>query len=121
MPIEYASFSLFRTVEAALEVVAFESEKKGLELIYKVEPRVPDIIMGDATRLRQVLINLLGNAVKFSYSGDIIISITTEQKEERKWDILFSVEDHGTLLDSALLYIIYFLLLQELVFQIMPN
>jgi signal transduction histidine kinase len=96
MPVESTSLSLCKTVEESLEVVTFESEKKGLDLIYKMDPLLPDIVIGDASRIRQVLINLLGNAVKFSNSGDIVLSISGNQSHSSNvWDILFSVQDHG--------------------------
>jgi CheY-like chemotaxis protein len=56
---------------------------------------LPDIVKGDPMRLRQVLINLIGNAVKFSSSGDIIVSTRGNQTASNSWEILFSIEDHG--------------------------
>jgi signal transduction histidine kinase len=97
MPLELTAVPLLKTVEDSLEIVAFESEKKGLDLICQMDPSLPQIIMGDALRIRQVLINLLGNAVKFSNAGEIVVSLSGSQRASSKtWDILFSVQDHGT-------------------------
>ena len=96
MLLELTSIPLLKTVEEATEVVSFESEKKGLDLICQMDSKLPQIVVGDALRIRQVLINLLGNAVKFSNSGDIIVSLGGQPRLlSNIWDIVFSVQDHG--------------------------
>jgi signal transduction histidine kinase len=103
MPLERTAIPLLKTVEESLEVVAFESEKKGLDVICQIDPLLPEIVVGDATRIRQVLINLLGNAVKFSNSGDIVVSISgTNRTASNVWDIQFSVQDHGIYIPSSI-------------------
>lgn len=62
LPLEAIPFSLYQILEESLEVVAFESEKKQIDLICDIDPNLHDSVVGDATRLRQILINLLGNA-----------------------------------------------------------
>jgi signal transduction histidine kinase len=96
MPLDSTSFSLIKIIEESLEVVAFGSEQKGIELIYDVDPHLPKEIVGDATRIRQVLVNLLGNAVKFSSAGNIVVTISGTQRDDSNvWDIQFAVQDHG--------------------------
>jgi signal transduction histidine kinase len=70
-----AEFSLRGAVGDTLRVMAARAHKKGLELIYQVQPDVPDALIGDAGRLRQVLLNLVGNAVKFTDEGEVGVEV----------------------------------------------
>jgi len=65
-------------VESALELVARPASAKGLDLAYVIEPEVPAAIVGDVTRLRQVLLNLLNNAVKFTERGEVVLTVEAE-------------------------------------------
>ena len=70
-------FSLRAAVGETLRALAMRAHRKGLELICDVHPSVPDAIVGDAGRLGQVLLNLVGNAIKFTETGEIVVEITT--------------------------------------------
>ena len=70
-----ADFSLRAAVGDTLRALAVRAHKKGLELIYQVQPDVPDALVGDAGRLRQVLLNLVGNAVKFTDEGEVVVRV----------------------------------------------
>src|SRR6516165_9514139 len=70
-----ADFSLRGAVGDTLRVMAARAHKKGLELIYQVQPDVPDALIGDAGRVRQVLLNLVGNAVKFTDEGEVGVEV----------------------------------------------
>src|SRR6266566_3240828 len=70
-----ADFSLRGAVGDTLRALAVRAHKKGLELIYQVQPDVPDALVGDAGRLRQVLLNLAGNAVKFTDEGEVVVGV----------------------------------------------
>ena len=70
-----ADFSLRGAVGDTLRTMAVRAHKKGLELIYQVQPDVPDALIGDAGRLRQVLLNLAGNAVKFTDEGEVVVRV----------------------------------------------
>ena len=74
-------FTLRTCVEEALDLVAVLAAKKGLELAYRIEPGTPAALMGDATRLRQILINLLNNAIKFTDAGEVVLIVKGESRE----------------------------------------
>jgi protein-histidine pros-kinase len=76
---ESVTFSLADTVLEAARVLAVAAHKKGLELVVDVSPEVPQRVIGDPTRLRQVVMNLLGNAVKFTEQGSVVISVAPEK------------------------------------------
>ena len=68
-------FSLRAAVGDTLRALAVRAHTKGLELIYDVQPEVPDALVGDAGRLRQVLLNLVGNAIKFTDAGEVVVRV----------------------------------------------
>src|SRR5205814_239745 len=68
-------FSLRAAIGDTMRALAVRAHKKGLELIYQVQPDVPDALVGDAGRLRQVLLNLVGNAVKFTDAGEVVVTV----------------------------------------------
>src|SRR5258708_39963340 len=70
-----ADFSLRAAVGDTLRTLAVRAHKKGLELIYQVQPDVPDALVGDAGRLRQGLLNLVGNAIKFTERGEVVVTV----------------------------------------------
>jgi signal transduction histidine kinase/CheY-like chemotaxis protein len=75
LELEAQPFDLRECVELAIDVVALDAAGKGIELIWYIEPEVPAIVVGDATRLRQILVNLLSNAVKFTERGEIELTL----------------------------------------------
>ena len=93
MTIERAPFSLEPCLEEAIETVAMAAGEKGLDLAARVDPAVPAGVMGDALRVRQVLVNLLGNAVKFTSHGEISLEVTVEAGTPD--GVRFSVRDTG--------------------------
>jgi PAS domain S-box-containing protein len=82
MELEHQPFDLRECLESALDLVANAAQEKGLELAYRVEEGVPAIIAGDITRLRQVLLNLLNNAVKFTDQGEVSLTVGIEDSPE---------------------------------------
>lgn len=88
-------FSLIKCVEEALEINAPKAIDKKLELNYWVEPNVPTYILGDNGKLSQVLINLIGNAIKFTHEGDVLVVIKKIAATDDQIDLIFSVKDTG--------------------------
>ncbi|EDY83864.1 ATPase, histidine kinase-, DNA gyrase B-, and HSP90-like domain protein [Verrucomicrobiia bacterium DG1235] len=82
-------------VEEALELLAEKASSKGLELCYEASEDIPFGILGDATRLRQILVNLIGNAIKFTEKGQIEVLLKTRETDQRNCVIEFTVKDSG--------------------------
>ncbi len=81
MDLERTPFELQNCIEESLELLAPRASEKGLELAYFIDDSVPKNILGDVTRLRQILVNLLGNAVKFTETGEIVVCCTAKKIE----------------------------------------
>ncbi|HEY9673169.1 MAG TPA: PAS domain S-box protein [Waterburya sp.] len=93
LDLEEQPFDLRICIEEALDLVATKAAEKKLELAYLFTSNTPNRVVGDVTRLRQILVNLLGNAVKFTHEGEILLSVTARQltadwriREIRKWE-----------------------------------
>ncbi|MGB5967978.1 MAG: DUF3365 domain-containing protein [Spirulinaceae cyanobacterium] len=95
LEMEEQPFSLRSCLEEALDLVASEAAAKGLELAYLIDSHTPKTIIGDVTRVRQVLVNLLGNAVKFTKAGEIVVSVGSKAQNDNTYEIQFSVKDTG--------------------------
>ncbi|MDI3282429.1 response regulator [Polyangium sp. 15x6] len=97
MDLEEQPFALRPCVEEALDLVAVAARKKGLELGAFIDPATPPGIFGDVTRLRQILVNLLGNAVKFTGAGEVLVEIApaSEPRAHGKLALQVSVRDTG--------------------------
>jgi signal transduction histidine kinase len=93
--LEREPFSLRKTVADAASIIAPEAMGKGLDLSWDVDPKVPDALLGDATRLRQVLLNLLGNAAKFTAKGFIRVDVQGESGGNVVGALHFVVRDSG--------------------------
>ena len=93
--IENIPFNLRACVESALDLVAGTATSKSLEVAYLIDMKLPKTFVGDPTRLRQILINLLGNAIKFTDRGSILIKLKGVNFEAYRWELEFSVKDTG--------------------------
>ena len=93
--LEEVDFELDRTLGEALKPLSVQAHQKGLELIYAVSPSVPERLVGDPARLRQILVNLVGNAIKFTEQGEIVVQLSAEIEEQDQVCITCSVADTG--------------------------
>src|SRR5580692_8282953 len=71
-------FSLRECLEESAKALAFRAHEKGLELACDIQPEVPDYVIGDPVRVRQVVVNILGNAIKFTERGEVILEVGKE-------------------------------------------
>jgi PAS domain S-box-containing protein len=93
--VETADFSLRECVEASLKTLAFRADEKGLELLCEIAPEVPEVLSGDAARLRQILLNLAGNAIKFTEAGEVVVRVVMVPGPAEAQLLRFSVTDTG--------------------------
>lgn len=95
LDLEEVFLDLRTCIEESLDLVTASAAAKGLEIGYVVDSDVPACVVGDATRIRQVLVNLLANAVKFTNHGGILVSLKVDHVEDKKIQLCFSVRDTG--------------------------
>ena len=93
--LEVSAFDLRASLETILKTFALRASEKKLELLYEVEGQVPEIMQGDANKLRQILVNLLGNAIKFTQAGEVALRVKMDKVEDKKYMLHFTVSDTG--------------------------
>ena len=91
----HIDFSLRSTVADTMAMMAFQAHAKNLELVYHVRPEVPEAVVGDPGRLRQVLVNLVGNAIKFTEKGEVTVNVELETEEPQETRLHCRVSDTG--------------------------
>ncbi len=92
---EYCAFNLYNTVESYVVQMSLKAREKDLELIFDIAPDVPENVVGDASKLKQILGNLIENAIKFTATGEIILFVNVKQSAEQFKEITFAVSDTG--------------------------
>ncbi len=95
LELERTGFSLNDLLEKVREMVAVRAHEKGLALVCEIAPEVPRDLVGDPTRLRQVLLNLLGNAIKFTESGEVALRVTPDANSTVSGSLRFTISDTG--------------------------
>lgn len=95
LDIEIIDFDLRTALEDLNDILAIRAQDKGLEYISMIDPEVPSLLKGDPGRLRQVLTNLISNAIKFTEKGEVKIHVSLENEDEEKATIRFEVTDTG--------------------------
>jgi signal transduction histidine kinase len=95
MDMESVDFQLEDTLDNISTLVGIKTQEKGLELLFKTDPSVPTALVGDPLRLGQILINLSNNAVKFTDTGEIVVSTELVKKDKAQVALKFSVRDTG--------------------------
>jgi len=95
LTLENLDFDLGEVLDKTLEIMAIRAHEKGLELALRIAPDVPKLLVGDPARLRQVLINLIGNAIKFTEKGEVIVRVECNPEDGTAGALRFAVQDTG--------------------------
>jgi PAS domain S-box-containing protein len=93
--IEKAPFKMSELIQGVRDMTEVKAEEKGLKLVFAVGPGIPEQLVGDSLRLRQVLTNLIGNAIKFTAQGDVTVAAGLESLDGNRVKLRFSVRDTG--------------------------
>ncbi len=93
--LETVNFSLRESLAHALKPLSIRAQQKGLDLNLRVDPQVVDLVAGDPARLRQIIVNLVGNAIKFTSSGGVTVAVQSESQEGKSVLLRFTVKDTG--------------------------
>jgi len=93
--LEPLAFSLRDALEETLSMVALQAHEKGLELLCDVHSEVPEYIVGDPVRIRQIVVNLIGNAVKFTQHGEVALIVAVQSWDQDRMQLHFMVRDTG--------------------------
>lgn len=100
LELESIQFELNHLLDEVANLLNIKAEEKGLELVFHIKKNVPDCLIGDPVRLEQILINLIGNAVKFTEQGEVVLEIGLKEKTEGHALLHFSVKDTGIGMDE---------------------
>jgi signal transduction histidine kinase/HPt (histidine-containing phosphotransfer) domain-containing protein len=95
LDLEIVDFDLVSILEGTAELVADQARKKNISLMTHVSPSIPVALRGDPGRLRQILLNLLGNAIKFTEQGEVVVQASLDAHEDKRCWVRFSVADTG--------------------------
>jgi len=93
--LELVDFNLRDNLKAMLRTLELRADQKGLALLSRIAPDVPEMVRGDSNRLRQVLVNLVGNAIKFTEHGQIELEVSVESQDGDDGALRFTVSDSG--------------------------
>jgi two-component system, sensor histidine kinase and response regulator len=93
--IEKIPFNLQETIENALEMISFKANAKGIELICDIDYAIPAVMVGDPNRIRQILLNLVGNAIKFTEKGEVLVSAELKKLVDGEATVHFAIKDTG--------------------------
>jgi PAS domain S-box-containing protein len=95
LTLEHNEFDFHESLGDTMKSLAFRAHAKGLEIAYDVSPDIPARLIGDSHRLRQVVVNLIGNSIKFTSDGEVVLTVTTESRQVRGIGLHFQVTDTG--------------------------
>jgi PAS domain S-box-containing protein len=95
MELDFISTDIIDLTEQAADIIKYHAAKKKLELLLNIQPDLPRFAITDPVRLRQILVNLLGNAVKFTETGEVELKVTFSKSDEKKGFLSFAVRDTG--------------------------
>jgi len=105
--LDESSFELRKCIEESLDIYAMKAIEKGIDLLYMLQPEAPPFLIGDMKRIRQVLGNLINNAIKFTDEGEIFISVEKKSQTNEYCELLFSVKDSGIGIQQEKLSLIF--------------
>jgi PAS domain S-box-containing protein len=105
--LEAIDFNLRDLLEATLKTLALRADEKGLELLCEVAPELPENVRGDSSRLRQVVTNLVGNAIKFTEAGEVALRVLLDRREDHHMVAQFIVSDTGIGIPESKLGLIF--------------
>jgi len=95
LELERQPFDLRRVVEESLDLLSSDASEKNLNLAYFIDDSVPASLFGDMTRVRQILVNLLSNSIKFTHHGEVVVSVAAAPVDSQRFEVRFSVRDTG--------------------------
>ena len=95
LQLEATEFNLRDTLGESMKALALRAHEKGLELAWRVDPKAPEILVGDPGRLRQLVLNLAGNAVKFTEKGEVVLDVRVENSTPGAAALVFTISDTG--------------------------
>ena len=95
LELEQISFRVWELVEQTIELFAPAAHRKGLELNYRIDPAIPAELIGDSQRLRQILVNLIGNALKFTERGEVLVTVEQSTDDGVHQGLRFAISDSG--------------------------
>ncbi len=95
LDLDFSDFHIRERLEEIIHSLAVRAAQKGLEIILWVAEDVPEVVTGDIGRLRQILINLVGNAIKFTDSGEIVVQVGLESRKDDEVELRFEIKDTG--------------------------
>ena len=95
LDLESARFSLESTIEQLLPPLQLRTQEKGIDLVANIDSDVPKALIGDSVRIRQILVNLIGNAIKFTETGSITLNVSVQEQTENEVSLYISVTDTG--------------------------
>ncbi len=95
LELEIMDFDLRNTIEDTADALALRAFNKGLEFVYMIDPEVPSFFKGDPGRIRQILVNLIENAMKFTSCGEVVVNVSLDREDEEQAMVRFEVTDTG--------------------------
>jgi signal transduction histidine kinase/DNA-binding response OmpR family regulator len=105
--LDESAFELRKCIEESLDTYAMKAIEKGIDLLYMLQPEAPPSLIGDMKRIRQILGNLINNAIKFTDEGEIFISVEKQSQTNEYCELLFSVKDSGIGIQKEKLSLIF--------------
>jgi two-component system, sensor histidine kinase and response regulator len=95
LELESIPFELRESLGETMKALSFRAQQKGLEIIYDVQPEIPETLLGDPSRIRQMIVNLVGNSTKFTEHGEIFVSVELDSETAKTLCLHFAIRDTG--------------------------